>query len=180
MASWGQRLEKLGFAEPEVESIDHWTLEELKAHRVTFGKTQMGKTFEETWNDQKWIKWFLGYGRTSQKIEHRLMMRFIQLMIEEAETQASRQALRIKPKSVAAPKSIAAPKASSQARPSEEFSEEEFEIFSMAETTQVTQQSEINDLQNRMFQLEGALQQVIQHLSTLTMGMQTEVHEPEP
>lgn len=54
---------------------------------VNFGSTHKGKTFLEMWdNHQKWIGFMTERYRQSPKVEHRRLMEFIELKIQEAET----------------------------------------------------------------------------------------------
>eukprot|EP00435_Cladocopium_sp_Y103_P029940 s3413_g7.t1 len=121
MSDWTQRLMRLQALMPPAaeESVDHFTLEDLKATPMSFGKAHVGRSFETIWSGHPdWIKWFLRHYKTSPKFEHKKMIRFIQLRIEEAEknegTTASAQ-IGARPKSV--PKAAAA-KAKSLSAPS--------------------------------------------------------------
>ena len=87
------------------------SLTELKATTMSFGKAHMGKSFQEIWDsDPQWIKWFLSHYAASTKTEHRKMILFIQLMIEESEKETPQPSAKALPKALAArPKSHAAP-----------------------------------------------------------------------
>ena len=51
MADWSKRLQRLQAASPapELETLEHLTLAELRGEKITFGKTHAGKTFEDVW-----------------------------------------------------------------------------------------------------------------------------------
>ena len=95
----------------ELERIGHLSLAELKATPMTFGKTHLGKTYDEIWvSDPQWIKWFMGHYSNSGKTDHRKMIRFIQMKIEESEAETPQPSAKSLPKALAArPKSQVAP-----------------------------------------------------------------------
>ena len=169
MSSWSLRLSKVqaSYAQvSEVEPIGHLSLTELKATPMSFGKAHMGKTYEEIWNsDPQWIKWFLSHYAASTKTEHRKMILFIQLMIEESEKETPQPSAKALPKALAArPKSQAAP--AMQMPVSTETEVESFEMMSEAPWIEASETREdIHALQTRLLSLENAMQRMIALMS---------------
>ena len=170
MSDWAQRLQRLQAAmpQPEVESIDHLSLSTLKDETVKFGKAHMGKTYQELWEtSQPWIKWFLLHYQSSMNLEHRKVIRFIKLKIEETESQGSgNQQLPVNPRAKAAPKSLIAATKSRPA-PHPEVSAE----TDMPEEPWIDHEMGtvgMQDLQDRMTNLENALHQILVHLTPST------------
>ena len=58
--SLSSRIDRVLQGNPEgLEAFQQLSLAEMAETRVTFGKTHVGKTYEELWNQEKgWIKWF--------------------------------------------------------------------------------------------------------------------------
>jgi hypothetical protein len=130
MADWSKRLQRLQAASPapELETLEHLTLAELRGEKITFGKTHAGKTFEDVWLTY-WIKWFLQHFAESGKMEHRRIIKLIKLKIEEAENHPETLQAPCLPKAKAAPKILAA---KAKARPTD-VSEVNMEILSAME-----------------------------------------------
>lgn len=144
--------------------------------------------------EQEYITWFLPRFGNSTKLDHRLFVRFIELQIEthenwgatvpvtaeKAQTESKQDALTANPKMV--PKA----KSKSKSRSSREHDrvpafldmhqEEEYEFWkaeweamdaveqASAHPVSAPSDPEVQTLQNRMLNLENALQQVITHL----------------
>ena len=178
MASFAQRLAKAQSSLPpaEEESIEHLTMEDLKGELMTFGKAHVGKPYEEIWaNHPDWVRWFAAHYFNSSKMEHRKMIRYIHLKIEETEnTEGPTQMPIAKAKSL--PKSLAArPKvmpASTTPRTWPVESETDpFEV--MSETPWIAGEEareEMHGLQARMLNMENAMQRLIALMSQSTMG----------
>jgi hypothetical protein len=176
MADWQQRLSRVHAQMPaaEEESVNHLTLEQLKATPMSFGKAHVGKSFETIWKDHPdWIKWFFNHYKTSPKTEHKKMIRFIQLRIEEEESQdpPASAALQASAKPKSMPKSYAA-KAKCQPAPASpwqiaEGSEtEELMMEPPWVTTEMIEvQEEVQVIHSRLQGLENAMQQVIALIS---------------
>ena len=187
MSDWTQRLQRLqaDLPQPEISSIEHLTLENLKIEKVKFGKAHLMKTYQEVWETSPdWVKWFLGHYQQNQNLEHRKMIKFIQMKIEEGETQnpGTSQAP-IMPKPKPAPKSFTAiPK--SRPSPSSGY-EVENQMPGSTENPWVEQDPNtgrmMNQLQDRMSNLELALHQILNHLApapangTMTAAMEEEL-----
>ena len=111
---WSQSLQRVqaDLATPAGESIDHFTLEDLKVEIITFGKTHVGQTYEQVWESSpEWIKWFLEHFSNSSKMAHRKVIRYIRMKIEEMETEQgmpSQTPVLRKAKAKSLPQSLAA------------------------------------------------------------------------
>ena len=176
MGDWQQRLSRVQSQMPaaEEESVDHLTLDQLKATSMSVGKAHVGKSFETIWTDHPcWIKWFFNRCKSSTKYEHKRMIRFIQLRIEEEENQSppASAALQASAKPKSMPKSYVA-KANCQPAPNAhwqlaEGSETEELVIEppwiSAEMTEV--QEEVQVIHHRLQGLENAMQQVIALIS---------------
>eukprot|EP00435_Cladocopium_sp_Y103_P058627 s1739_g20.t1 len=164
----------------EQESIEHLTIADLKDEPMTFGRTHLGKSFEEMWcNHPDWIRWFAAHYHTSGKIEHRKMVHYIYLKIEEAEGTTGQTQMPV-PKAKGAPKSLAArPKSGAAASASTTRSWEvdtETEMFEMmSEAPWIAQDTEtkeeIRSIQDRMSNLESTLHQMMAMISQSPMIM---------
>ena len=139
----------------EQESIDHLTLEQLKAEKVKFGKSHMGKSYAEVWETAPdWVRWFFNHYHTSQNVEHRKVIKFIKMMIEEGESMTATgvNQMPVMPKAKATPKSLmAAPKS----RP---MSHTDGPIEEMPHQS-------MHYMEERMANLENALNQILVHLT---------------
>ena len=149
---------------------------------MTFGRVHLGKSFEELWtSNPSWIKWFLAHDASSGKTEYRKMIRFTQLKIEESETECPQPSAKSLPKAMATrPKAKAAPVIHLDG-PEEE---EEFDhLERMSESPWLApsaKQEEIHALQERMLNLEGAMQRMIAMMqNVMPMTRQTPVATPE-
>lgn len=176
MSSWSQRLSKVQAHMPaaDQETLDGLKLSDIKDTPVTFGKTHLGKTHEEVWrSDPEWVKWFMSHYQKSTRTEHRLMIKFIHLKVEESEAgEVNNPPVCAKPKGL--PKSLAA-KAKSMPSPSNHWQlpvDPEIEAFEMMsegpmpphpETTELAEN--VHALQERMLNLENAMQRMIALMS---------------
>ena len=169
MSDMINRLLKVQASAPREEAaeIPDMPLSALKQERMTFGKTHVGRTFEEIWTGHpEWIKWFFQHYQFSSKAEHRLMIMFITKMVEELEQNpVTDQQAPVLPKSFARPKVMpmqakakAAPAPSVAAGP---------ETMNEAEIPWPASQDRamIHGLEARVLNMENALQQILHHLS---------------
>ena len=87
MSSLASRLSKIQEkVETPVQDIDHYSLEELASKQVDFGKTHVGKSFQHMWeHEQGWILWFTQHYAKSTNVKHRLVLKFVDLKVSEAE-----------------------------------------------------------------------------------------------
>ena len=201
MASFAQRLTRAqaSLPAPEQESIEHLTKENLKDEVMNFGKSHLGKTYEEMWVcHPDWIRWFAAHYFNSTKLEHRKMIHYINLKIEESEaTETSTTQMPVpKAKAKSHPKSLAA-KPKTMVGPSTpttwnvETDPEIYEMMSESPWVNEAQtREEIQNIQERMSGLESAMQRMIAlmsqghgmplHSSTLTMPETATVEREDP
>ena len=161
MGDWSKRLQRLqaDLPKPEVESLEHLTLDVLKQEKISFGKTHMGSSYEEVWETSPgWIRWFLQHYEQSASIEHQKVIRFIKLKIESMEQCPGSQQLPQRPLPKAAPKILAA---KSKAMPGRASTMEAGVPWT--EDQPVNQKVEV--LQDRMANVENVLNQILIHLT---------------
>ena len=112
MSDWSKRLQRLQAEMPkaETETVDHLSLEALQNEKVKFGKAHQGKTYAELWDTaQEWVRWFLTHYQDSSNVEHKKVIRFIKLKIEEGENpEGGTPQMPVRPRPKAAPKSLTA------------------------------------------------------------------------
>eukprot|EP00435_Cladocopium_sp_Y103_P013144 s1206_g3.t1 len=167
----------------ELESIDHLTIADLKGEPVTFGKAHLGKTHEEVWlSSPDWTRWFLSHYHASKNLAHRKMIKYIQLKIQEAEsnqgytpnvTSAPKAKAKATAKSLGAcPKSVAAP-SQMPVIPNETTMVQDDLIDAMPWMPEDRQQEDIQNLQHRMTSIETALQQIVHLLARDHMNPET-------
>ena len=71
--SLSSRLERVMNRTPteNIKEFRQLDLETMSQHRITFGRTHVGKTFAEVWDQEKsWMKWFAKTHASSTKPEH--------------------------------------------------------------------------------------------------------------
>ena len=122
MSDWVARLQRVQANMPreEAEEIPDVSLADLKVEKMTFGKTHMGRTYEEIWlGYPEWMTWFYQHYRMSTKAAHRRVILFIEKMVEETEAQQSSSAQTpVQPKTQATPKIMTLmPKSKTNTRP---------------------------------------------------------------
>lgn len=72
--------------EVPLPDITKYGLPELENMTVQFGTTHVGKKFSTMWKEEQgWISWFVPRYNKSEKMDHRLMIRYIDLKVQEAE-----------------------------------------------------------------------------------------------
>eukprot|EP00435_Cladocopium_sp_Y103_P029323 s3443_g7.t1 len=195
MTSLAQRLQNVQAPMTETRpDLSHLSLQDLKEQKIAFGKTHQGRTFQEVWdNEQTWVKWFVQRFADSNKAEHVIFLKFVELMIERAEltgktvpltnqTEVEKVlALSHAPKmSSAMPKTKAKAQAKMAAQIPVETSvwdldeEEDPELFEMIrEEHPVENNVQIQNFENRMQGVERALASILQHLENMTVPMAT-------
>lgn len=163
MSDWTQRLQRLqkDLPPPALESLEHFSLENLMNEKVSFGKAHNGKTFEEVWNmAPEWTQWFLNHYEQSRNTEHRKMIKFIKMKIESMEQGEQTQQMPSHPRPKPAPKALAA-KSKAMPMPSHVSTMET--NMPWMEDDVVTQR--LDQFQERMGNLENALHQILVHLT---------------
>ena len=151
-----------------VEDVQTMPLEKLGETKILFGKAMKGRTFADTYvNEPAWVRWMLDHMATSSKMEHVAFITYVRRQVEEAETieahllspEGASDARGAKPK--AAPKSVHVPpheahvwESTWDLCPEQGPSESESAL-----------QEQVTLLGERLSQMEGLMQQMIQHLS---------------
>eukprot|EP00434_Breviolum_minutum_P005586 symbB.v1.2.004926.t1/scaffold281.1/size241006/7 len=193
MSDLALRLQKIQRREAAVlADISHHTLQELSEMKIKFGSTHVGRSFQHMWDvEQEYITWFLQRYSRSTKLDHRLFVRFVELQIqryedwggtvpvtsERAQTQTKQISMTATPKMTpkAKSKSRAAGSQHIEAVPAFldmsqeeefEFLQDEWQATEILNRVNAPPDPEVQTLQNRMLNLENALQQVINHLQS--------------
>jgi hypothetical protein len=164
-----ERLSRLEQDQGEADAMSAFkemTLEEMGHVPITFGKAHVGKNFMEIWTlEKKWLMWFIRTYQTSTKPEHMKLVIYTERMVEQAE-QESQSSHRQMPVTQPRPK----PKAKTQALTPVEtpvpevINEEPWMESDLIYVPPSVHQEEINQLQSRMANLEGALHEILSHI----------------
>ena len=164
-----ERLSRLEQDQGEADAMSAFkemTLEEMGHVPITFGKAHVGKSFMEIWTlEKKWLMWFIRTYQTSTKPEHMKLVIYTERMVEQAE-QESQSSHRQMPVTQPRPK----PKAKTQALTPVEtpvpevINEEPWMESDLIYVPPSVHQEEINQLQSRMANLEGALHEILSHI----------------
>lgn len=180
----------------DLKDISHLSLTDLQDQKVQFGQKHLGRPFHQVWEeDQEWIAFIASKYAESTKMQHRLLIRYITLKVEQHEQ--SQAPIRVAPPPESqvvpsqlpvglrsAPKVKAKPKAANRVPYSEtvhlpdmEAEEEEWNLGTYQHGFMETHpmSADMMAMQNRMLHLENALTQVIQH-----MEQQAGIHQPVP
>eukprot|EP00435_Cladocopium_sp_Y103_P017750 s3593_g4.t1 len=169
------------------EEIPQVSLAELKEEKLTFGKTHVGRTYEEIWSGYpEWIRWFYQHYKQSNKAAHRRVILYIEKKVEELENlDAQPSQGPVLPKSHAAPKMMPMqPKA--KAMP---VMNTAAESMAMGDPEIPWPASEdrmmVHGLSQRVLNMENALQQILHHIApphvppttTSTVAVSTPISE---
>ena len=156
-----------------VEAFRQLSVEEMGQHKVTFGKSHIGKTYAEMWQQEKgWIRWFSKTYGDSQKDEHRKILVYIEAMVSQPELTYEMEPLHgaettqevIRPAPNIMPKSKAMPAAAMI--PMHTFEEDPWDVMDIRSQTSVggPQQEIIDALQSRVLTIENALGEILNHV----------------
>lgn len=152
----------------DTDHIMKMSLSELSDCVVTFGKTHVGKTYQELTKLPQYLTWFAATYKDSKKSEHIKLLRFIQLHVEDMEADQKKKgypkATKTPTKSTKgqpSPKPKTAP--SKVEAPESDFSEEPWDEVNYEMPPTMPQ--DMMALQNRMAEVEVATQQILLHLS---------------
>ena len=159
-----------------VETFRQLSLEEMGGHKVTFGKSHIGKTYAEMWQTEKgWIRWFSKTYGDSQKDEHRKMLAYVEAMIaqheeiyEMAPLQENAQEV-IRPHPKTQPKSKAAPAPMMMTATTEIMTEMDdpwdvMDLQTQAAIMHSPQQEMIDALQSRVLNMENVMGEILNHV----------------
>ena len=183
MSSLVNRLKKLQVVQPEeLPDLTKYSLEQMDQMKVEFGTKHAGRTYLEIWNtDQQWVMWFLKHYHASTKGVHRLLIKYIELKIERAElenqvipvTEPQPQVTKDacikepeKPSLGLLPKAKAAPWYLPEV--------DEMSVWDQDVTSQASMPVEHTEVlpqwENRMQQMEGAIQAIMHHLEMMSVN----------
>ena len=153
--------------EEQLNQIMEMSYEELSSKCMDFGKAHLGKSFLDMTKETRYMTWFAETYQGSRKPQHVRFMRFIQLHVEklEAEKNSSSRPTTMATQSKAKAKAKML-RVNLPENPWDE-SEEEMEMpteasWDMPHGSQI----ELNEMQNRMGEVENVLQQVLNLLSS--------------
>jgi len=154
-----------------IAQVMELSFEELKLHTIDFGKTHVGRTYLDMLTEPKYLTWFSRSYKDSQNVKHVKFLRFLQLHVEHMEVA----------KASTTAKSAAKPKAQGKSKsypmdphhiPVEVLGLDgspltEDEEFPHWETVNMDEANhmEMQELKDRMANLESMLSQVVDHLS---------------
>ena len=72
--------------EPACLDFSQWSMADLEASKIDFGKQQLGKTYQQVWEEeQRWAIWLnQHYHETSTRMEHQKFVHFVTMKVERA------------------------------------------------------------------------------------------------
>lgn len=179
LASRFRRLSTDNQNEQEVEAIPHMTYAQLKDYKMDFGTAKRGQPFAKVVQDGRYVQWFTENYKDSRRPTHLRLLRFIQLHVEQMEEQKPKAKPILNAQSKARAKPTTGPTSSGNVPinevqleepeiPSEtDFEEEEIETWEQVHTLERELQhaEEMNQVRDRLQQMEHVMQQVLDHLS---------------
>ena len=175
-----KRINDLEKVQPDLV-VENMTLEELARTKVKIGKTYNGYTFDEMWRSH--MKWMLKAYEGSEKVQHRMLHRYAQLKVMQAE--ANRAAyVQAKAKSKSGGQPGSSVKEEIDPHLQMEM-EEELEAWEMAEVdgkpAEITHiQSEVVLLSGRLDNMEGMISQILTQIMCLQQGQTSAANSADP
>ncbi len=150
--------------------IMEMSFEDLKHEKITFGKAHLGRTFPDMLSETGYLTWFTRSYKHSQKPGHVKFLRFLQLHVEMLEATKASTTAKSAPKSKAkakgkgylgpiCPEDLPVPDGFPMPEEDEDFPS--WETVHMDENVHL----EMQDLKDRLSNLESMLSQVVDHLS---------------
>ncbi|OLQ10428.1 hypothetical protein AK812_SmicGene5836 [Symbiodinium microadriaticum] len=169
--SLGTRFARLTESGPRFTPAEARTapMSELGQVTVTFGKHAKGRTFEDVIvNEESWIKWVCDHLSSSDKSEHQVLLIYIERYVAEAEAletelRQTTEATAVQP----TPKSKVSPRKPSRVQ--ELPVEDHWDMVAEAEL-QTAMESQVQDLNSRMNQMEGMMHQMLSAIQQLSMS----------
>ena len=180
MADSVKRINDLEQAQPEM-MVENMSLEELARTKVKIGKTYNGYTFDEMW--RSWVKWMLKAYEGSEKIQHRMLHRYAQLKVQQAEANRAAYGLaKAKSKTTGQASSAVKEEIDPQAQMA---MEDELEAWEMAEAEGKSSeilhiQSEMVLLSGRLDNMEGMMSQILTQILCLQQNQSTAAPVADP
>ena len=86
--SLSSRMERVMDRTPaeSIEEFRQLDLETMSQHRITFGRTHVGTTYTEMWDQEKqWMKWFAKTYADSRKTEHMKVLAYMEKALDQYE-----------------------------------------------------------------------------------------------
>ena len=163
----------------DLDQFRQMTVQEMGQAKVTFGKTHMGRTFSEVWTEERtWVKWFTKAYQDSQKAEHQKFLIYVDKMVSEHEQTLGLPQMETSRQEIVQPRCKTAPKAKAASRPAQsapwmetvsDFGTDTWDVMdpeSLVEggtliSHEEHNQQNIEDLQQRMMHVEGALMEIL-------------------
>ena len=148
------------------------SLQEHGQLTITFGTKAKGKRFEELLEtNPSYVKWCCEHLSDSTKLDHRIFLRYVERVINQAEEIAAIEKALEEPtdglRHPSGGRTImrAGSKAKAVPRPKATASDED-DRWDMISEPSAAIQTEVNALNQRMTHMETMLQQLVHHLST--------------
>ena len=202
--SLNQRLKQLQqpVEDAELPDMSHYRLEDLHHQKVDFGNKHRGEKFEVAWKGQSWVSFIATHYAQSRCMSHRLVIRYIELMIEKHEMSGApikmmpdnlsevnslnqrpvvpRPVMKAKAKPMALNRSQMCPADITHLPDMEEadweLSSQTYQPGYMA-SPPLTQDPNFLAMQTRLLHMENALGRVIQHLEGQVVATNPECQE---
>lgn len=179
LASRFRRLSINDQTEQETAAIPHMTYAQLKDYKMDFGTAKRGQPFSKVVLDRRYVQWFTETYQSSRRPTHLRLLRFIQLHVEQMEGQQPQAKSTLNAQSKTRAKPTMGPTTSKSSGhqadlpeeseiPSDaDFEEEETEAWEQVHTLERELQhaEEMNQVRDRLQQMEHVMQQVLDHLS---------------
>jgi hypothetical protein len=166
-----ERLRRLSLGseidqEEQLNQIMEMSYEELSSKVMDFGKAHLGKSFLDMTKETRYMTWFAEAYQGSRKPQHVRFLRFIQLHVEKLEAGKNPSS---RPTVATQSKAKAKAKMLQVHLPENPWDESEEEMGMPSEASWDIphgNQIELNEMQNRMGEVENVLQQVLNLLSS--------------
>ena len=150
-------------------------LETMSQHRITLGRTHVGKTFAEMWDQEKsWMKWFAKTYASSTKPEHLKVLAYLEKVLDQYEESHGMVPLKnpedlqgvVLPRSKCMPKSKAMPAHQVPVEVIEEIADpnDPWDVMDYTALQQDQTNEMIEALQARVPNMEGAISEILGHL----------------
>lgn len=189
MSSLAGRLRSLQRPETDdLPDLSELSMMDLERTVIDFGQKHLGKTFNQVWEeDQGWILWFTQHYGSSKKLSHRKMIKYIEGKLDHAEALGETIPVRepvgnqIPPSTMNLPVNMGArPKAKAKAKSAAqtinlaEATPLEERVFDLEmEAMSATSSTQVQNLENRMLNVEATLHTIVRHLENIHMNQVT-------
>lgn len=157
-----EKKESLSKVDQEV--LQAMTLSELESEKIAFGETKKGMLFKEAIKDTQWTQFILSRFENSEKPEHAMFVRYVELRMNQMKKGNKETTTTIKNKAAGSIEPLPALPV-----------DENWEEVSMPEHSSALQE-EMGDLRtsnqnlnHRMGQIEMAMHQILQQLQSMSV-----------